>query len=86
MGLISEILGGREHRELGDYAELDAEDAPTGDAEATMHVRVAEVGDKQDALEIKDAVYDGDLVIADITRMRTKDDTTEHIVDDLRRV
>lgn len=86
MGLMSKILGGREHRELGDYATLDLDDAGTTETEASMNVRIAEVAEKQDALAIKDAIYSGDLVVADITRLRTKDRTTEHIVDDLRRV
>ncbi|MFB6174218.1 MAG: cell division protein SepF, partial [Halobacteriales archaeon] len=35
---------------------------------------------------IKDAVYDGDLVIADITRLRTDDSTVERVTDELRQV
>ncbi len=47
---------------------------------------IAEVGGQADAIDIKDAVYDGDIVIADITRLRTEDSTVEHIIDELRQV
>jgi len=35
---------------------------------------------------IKDAIYDGDIVIADITRHTTTDRTMEHISDELKQV
>jgi len=86
MGLMSKILGESGSRDLGDYAELDVGDADSTVHDAAMEVYIAEIADQQDALEIKDAVYDGHLVVADITRLRTEDKTTEHIVEDLRQV
>ncbi|ELY68054.1 cell division protein SepF [Natrinema versiforme] len=86
MGLMSKILGGNQSRTVEDYAELNLEDVSDGSAEATMQVHIAEVSGQADAIDIKDAVYDGDIVIADITRLRTEDSTVEHIVDELRQV
>ncbi|QCW02989.1 cell division protein SepF [Natrinema pallidum] len=86
MGLMSKILGGSQSRSVEDYSELNLEDISTGSAEAAMQVHIAEVGSQADAIDIKDAVYDGDIVIADITRLRTEDSTVEHIVDELRQV
>jgi hypothetical protein len=51
-----------------------------------MQVHIAEIASQRDVIAIKDAVYDGDFVIADITRLRTQDSTTEHIVDELKQV
>jgi len=51
-----------------------------------MQVHIAEIGDQSDIIPIKDAVYDGDFVIADITRHSTSDRTIEHIIDELRQV
>jgi SepF-like predicted cell division protein (DUF552 family) len=87
MGFMSKILGGRSERSTEDYVQLDVGDfdaAVSGDA--AMQVHIAEVDGQADAIDIKDAVYDGDLVIADITRLRTEDRTVEHIVDELRQV
>ena len=87
MGLMTKILGetgGARKKE--DYVEIEAEDASTGTAAADMQVRIAKISDKQDIIDIKDAVYDGDVVIADITRHTTKDRTMEHITDELKQV
>ena len=86
MGLMSKILGGNRSRTVEDYTELNLEDVSASSAEATMQVHIAEVGGQADAIDIKDAVYDGDIVIADITRLRTEDSTVEHVVDELRQV
>jgi len=87
MGLMSKILGGSgASRRTDDYVELDAGDASTTAPEADTEVRIARIGDKQDVIEIKDAVYDGDIVLADITRHTTKDRTMEHITDELKQV
>lgn len=85
MGFMEKILGGRS-RSVEDYQEIDAGDLSVGAPEAAMEVHVAEIDGQQDVIAIKDAVYDGDLVIADITRLRTEDRTVEHIVDELRQV
>jgi len=87
MGLMSKILGGSgTARRTDDYVELDAGDANTTTQNADMEVRIARIGDKKDVIEIKDAVYDGDIVLADITRHTTKDRTMEHITDELKQV
>jgi len=86
MGIMSKILGGTDQRGTEDYVELDLDSFETASAGAGPAVRIAEVSDRQDIVPIKDAVYDGDLVIADITRHSTKDRTVEHIIDELQQV
>ena len=86
MGLMSKILGTDQSRTTEDYVELDLQDASTGGADASMRVHIAEIDGQASTIDIKDAVYDGDVVIADITRLRTKDKTIEHIVDELKQV
>ena len=86
MGIMSKILSGGSGRTTEDYVELDLDDFDTARGEAGTQVHIAEIADQQDVIAIKDAVYDGDFVIADITRLRTQDNTMEHIIDDLRQV
>ena len=86
MGLMSKILGGRGSRSTEDYVELDLDDFESVASEAAMQVHIAEIDGQPDVIDIKDAVYDGDLVIADITRLRTQDSTVEHVIDELRQV
>jgi SepF-like predicted cell division protein (DUF552 family) len=85
MGIVDKVIGA-DSGSTRDYVELDLEEFDTASADAAMNVHVAEVSDKRDTVDIKDAVYDGDMVIADITRLRTSDRTAEHIVDELRQV
>ena len=84
MSLMSKILGDQGHT-TDDYVELDVDDvgAPT---DAGLQVHIAEIADQEDVIAIKDAVYDGDMVIADITRLRTSDSTVERVTDELRQV
>jgi len=84
MGFMDKILGA-EHRTTEDYVELDLGDLSEAD-EAGMQVYIAEIGGQEDVIDIKDTVYDGHLVIADITRLRTQDATVDRITDELRQV
>ena len=86
MGIMSKILGGTNQRNAEDYVELDLNDFETETSGAGPSVRIAEINGRQDIIPIKDAVYDGDLIIADITRHSTKDRTIEQIIDELRQV
>ncbi len=86
MGFMDRLLGGRESRTTADYVELDIDDLDGGPQEAIMEVHIAEIDGKEHTIDIKDAVYDGDIVIADITSLMTQDRTVEHIVDELRQV
>jgi hypothetical protein len=87
MGLMSKILGDSGGtRATEDYVELDAGDLQVSDVDVEMQVRIANIGDKNDVIDIKDAVYDGDIVIADVTRHTTQDRTMEHITDELKQV
>ena len=86
MGIMSKILGAEGKHSMDDYVELDLDDFDTPRGDAGMQVHIAEVSEKRDVIPVKDAVYDGDLVIADLTRHSTSDTTAEHIVDELRQV
>ncbi len=87
MGLMSKILGeSGGTRVTEDYVELDAGDLQVEDVDVDLQVRIANIGEKNDVIDIKDAVYDGDIVVADITRHSTQDRTMEHITDELKQV
>jgi SepF-like predicted cell division protein (DUF552 family) len=87
MGFMDKLLGGeRGSRHTDDYVELTIDDFDVDGEEAGTQVRIAKISDKQDVMAIKDAVYDGDVVVADITRHTTQDRTMEHISDELKQV
>ncbi len=86
MGIMSKIFGADGHRSVDDYVELELDDFADTPEATGLQVHIAEIGEKQDIIPIKDAVYDGDFVIADVTRHSTSDRTVEHIIDELRQV
>ncbi|GAD51664.1 hypothetical protein MBEHAL_0424 [Halarchaeum acidiphilum MH1-52-1] len=85
MGFMQKILGGS-GSSTEDYVELDLGDFDTGASDARTTVHIAEIDNQEDLIAIKDAVYDGDIVVADITRLRTEDSMTEHFTEELRQV
>lgn len=86
MGFMEKLLGGRESRTTADYVDIELDDLQGGAEDAVMLVHIAEIDGKEHVIDIKDAVYDGDIVVADVTRLTTQDRTMEHIVDELRQV
>jgi SepF-like predicted cell division protein (DUF552 family) len=91
MGFMDKLLGeqgsgARNRRHVDDYVELDLGDLETMPDEAGVQVHIAEIDGQRDLIAIKDAIYDGDVVIADIVRLRTSDRTIEHVIDELRQV
>ena len=86
MGFMQKILGEHSDRSAEDYVELDVDDVDAAAGDSHMQVHIAEIGGQRDVIAIKDAVYDGDLVIADITRLRTEDTTVERITNELQQV
>jgi len=86
MGLMDTIIGGNSGPGAEDYVELDTDELGEVASSAGMNVHIAEINGQQDVIDIKDAIYDGDLVVADVTRHSVEDRTAEHIIDELRQV
>ena len=87
MGLMSKILGeSGPSRQTEDYVELQADNVDAASVESERQVRIDRISGSTDVIDIKDAVYDGDIVVADITRHSTTDTTMERISDELKQV
>ena len=72
MGLMDRLVGGQGSRgESADYIELDIEDFEASSTETGTQVHVAKISSQRDVAPIKDAIYDGDIVIADIAPRAT---------------
>jgi SepF-like predicted cell division protein (DUF552 family) len=72
MGKIFDTLLGKSSTppEEGDYMELNLEDYEgTEDAPALL-VKIATVSDIKDSPKIKDEIYNGNIVIVDISRLK----------------
>ena len=87
MGLMSKILGeSGTSRQADDYVELKADNVDAASVESDRQVKIARISGSSDAMDIKDAIYDGDIVVADIVRHSTQDTTMERISDELKQV
>jgi len=86
--LLDSIIGRNPSVSEDDYMELDLQ-AFEGTAEeevASMYVKVATIGDLKDTPRVKDEVYNGNIVIVDVTKLKMDRITYERVLKDLKEV
>lgn len=85
---LDSIIGKSAPAKQDDYMELDlaAYEGATGEEPASMYVRVAQVADIKDTPKVKDEVYNGNIVIVDISRLKLDKIMYERVLKDLREV
>lgn len=67
--------------------DLQAYEGAVGENEpATMYVKVASVSDIKDCPKIKDEIYNGNIVIIDITKLKLDKIMFDRVMGDLRAV
>ncbi|PSQ23258.1 hypothetical protein BRD01_06945 [Halobacteriales archaeon QS_8_65_32] len=87
MGFMDRLVGGQGQRgEPADYVELDIDDFEASATETGTRIHVAKIDSTRDVGPIKDAVYDGNIVIADISPRATRDRTMERVSAELQQV
>lgn len=67
--LLDRVLSGSSKRSLDDYHEVDFGDEgidASNQQAADLQIHVAVVRTNQDLLDVKDALYAGDIVVADV--------------------
>jgi len=71
-----------------DYMELDLAnyEVAAGESAASMYVKIATIADLKDAPRVKDEIYNGNIVIVDIGRLKMDKITYERVLKDLRDV
>lgn len=86
--LFDSILGKNPVKSEGEYMELDlaSYEGPTSDEPASMYVKIATIADLKDTPRVKDEIYNGNIIIADIGRLRMDKVTFERVLKDLRDV
>ncbi|MDN7024738.1 DUF552 domain-containing protein [Methanoculleus sp. FWC-SCC1] len=86
--IFDSILGKGSQKSDEDYMELDlASYEGTSEGEpASMYVKIATIADLKDTPRVKDEVYNGNVVIVDIGRLKMDKITFERVLKDLRDV
>ncbi|MDD1671570.1 MAG: cell division protein SepF [Methanomicrobiales archaeon] len=86
--LLDSIIGRNPSVSEDDYMDLDLEsfEGVEGDEAASMYVKVATIGDLKDTPKVKDEVYNGNIVIVDVTKLKMDRITYERVLKDLKDV
>ena len=91
MGFLDGVFGSKDKKQSDEetYMNLDLqafEGAAGETAPATMYVKVASVTDIKDCPAIKDEIYNGNIVIVDITKLKLDKIMFDRVMGDLRAV
>ena len=86
--LFDSILGKSPVRDQDEYMELDlaSYESVTEEEPASMYIKIATIADLKDTPRVKDEVYNGNIVIVDIGRLKMDKVTFERVLKDLRDV
>ncbi|ABN56166.1 MULTISPECIES: cell division protein SepF [Methanoculleus] len=86
--LFDSILGKSPARNEEDYMELDlaSYEGSNDEEPASMYIKIATIADLKDTPRVKDEVYNGNIVIVDIGRLKMDKVTFERVLKDLRDV
>ncbi|MBP2134266.1 SepF-like predicted cell division protein (DUF552 family) [Methanomicrobium sp. W14] len=85
---ISSLFRKSNQPDESDYMELDLASIETSNTSgpASMYVKIATINEIRDTPRIKDEVYNGNIVIVDIGRLKMDKITYERVIKDLRDV
>jgi SepF-like predicted cell division protein (DUF552 family) len=88
MSIVEKILGGGNRRTANEYEELDLEQYEEEDVkpEVRRHVHIAELRGQEGVMDVKDLVYDGDIVLADVSHFSSNDKRFESLMEEFRQV
>lgn len=86
--LLDSIIGRNPSVSEDDYMELDLQafEGTAGEEAASMYVKVATINDLKDTPKVKDEVYNGNIVIVDVTKLKMDRITYERVLKDLKEV
>ena len=86
--LFDNILGKSTTKSDDDYMELDlaSYEGASDEEPASMYIKIATIADLKDTPRVKDEVYNGNVVIVDIGRLKMDKITFERVLKDLRDV
>jgi SepF-like predicted cell division protein (DUF552 family) len=86
--IFDSILGKTNQKSDDDYMELDlaSYEGASEEEPASMYVKIGTIADLKDTPRVKDEVYNGNIVIIDIGRLKMDKITFERVLKDLRDV
>ncbi|HMK47591.1 MAG TPA: cell division protein SepF [Methanocella sp.] len=87
-GFLSKVLGSKPASENEEYTEIDfgAMEQQVGSGPAETYVRVAELSGLGQIPELKREIYNGNIVVVDITLIKSDNLTRDRALKDLKQV
>ena len=84
MGIMRQLLPGNQHQ-MDDYVEVDVQRSESVDEKENQgpSIHLAEVHGQSSVIDIKEKLYDGNIIIADIRPLKRVSRGHQHILDDL---
>ncbi len=84
---LDTLLGRTTSSSEDDYMDLDLQVFEEAESSApAMYVKIASVGDIKDSPRIKDEIYNGNIVIVDIARLKMDKVMYERVLKDFKEV
>lgn len=84
---LDSLLGKSGPTTEDDYMDLDLEAFEAAEAGApAMYVKIAAIGDIKESPRIKDEIYNGNIVIVDISRLKMDKVMYERVLKDMKEV
>lgn len=84
---LDTLLGRSTSSSEDDYMDLDLQAFEEAESSApAMYVKIASVGDIKDSPQIKDEIYNGNIVIVDIARLKMDKVMYERVLKDFKEV
>ncbi len=77
----TEVIGDDDFVDIGQYEEILEEDMP-----AEMYVRIAQLTTQNELPELKKEVYDGNILMIDISHIKSDKSMSERAARDLKQV
>ncbi len=87
-GLLGKVFGGKSTEEEEEYTEIDLGDMEqsVGSGPAETYVRVAELSSLNQIPELKREIYNGNIVVVDISPVKGDSLTRDRALKDLKQV
>ena len=87
-GLLGKVFGGKSTEEEEEYTEIDLGDMDqaVGSGPAETYVRVAELSNLAQIPELKREIYNGNIVVVDISPVKGDSLTRDRALKDLKQV
>ncbi len=87
MGIKDRLLGRKEPADVDDYVEVDLASAEADAfSQPALYVRIATITDLKESQIIKNEIYEGNIVIVDISKLRMDKINCERMLKDFKQV